>query len=373
VSLPRSEGELFEEDLAHLEDEQLANSTIASAHTLELARADLVGRIDEMDRRRAFESAGHLSMTSWLRDKCRLTARFAGSLVGAARSLRSMPETRKAYDTAAITFPAVQMLSIAAETHPDVFVRDESMLVEQAKLLTPSSLRTALDYWRQAADGDAGAAAAERKFQRRKLFISQTLDGMVRLDGDLDPEGGAVVIAAMRSLAEPGAIDQQDDRTGAQRRADALVDVCRAHLDGGTAVASRGEKPHVSVIVDLQTLEGRTGSLSELEDGTVLDPETARRIACDASVSRVIVNGASAPLDIGRKTRTVPAGLRRALVARDRGCTYQGCDRPARWCEAHHIVPWAQNGPTSLDNLRLLCRRHHRMMHPEQVEDGPDP
>lgn len=371
MSLPVPEGELLEEDLAHLEDEQLAKSTIASAFSLELARADLVRRIDHMDRRRAFEREGYLSLTSWLRDKCRLTAGIARSLLSVARSLRSMPKARRAFASGNITYPAAQMLSIAAGDHPEVYARDESMLVEQAKQLSPSSLRTALDYWRQAADGEVEAEVAERRFRRRKLFISQTLDGMVRLDGDLDPEGGAAVIAAVRSLSEPGAIDAADDRSGPQRRADALVDLCRAHLDGGKSPSIGGEKPHVSILVDLQTLEGRTGSLSELDDGTVLDPETVRRIACDAAVSRVVVNGSSAPLDIGRKTRTVPAGLRRALNTRDRGCTYEGCDRPPRWCEAHHIEHWAQGGDTSLDNLRLLCRRHHRMMHPEPREADP--
>ena len=95
----------------------------------------------------------------------------------------------------------------------------------------------------------------------------------------------------------------------------------------------------------------------------MISPETARRIACDAGVSRVLTKGDSEILDVGRTTRSVPAALRRALALRDKGCTHPGCTRPHHWCDAHHIVHWADGGETSLANLVLLCRRHHRMAH----------
>ena len=231
---------------------------------------------------------------------------------------------------------------------------------------------------------------------------------MGRIDGDLDPEGTAIVATALQSLTEPAG-KNGDVRSPAQRRADALVDLCRAHLDHGDVSISGAEKPHLSVLVDLPTLTQQGGSISELDDGTVLHPETIRRLACDASVTRIVLAPDSQPLDIGRKTRVVPAGMRRALVARDRGCNQAGCDRPARWCDAQHIrgsegrpglcrrrpfaepwpdvarsqerensstcvettghlsvrglKHWADGGLTSLDNLRLLCRHHHRLVH----------
>ena len=107
----------------------------------------------------------------------------------------------------------------------------------------------------------------------------------------------------------------------------------------------------------------QTGHTCELGSTGVITSETARRLACDARVSRIITRGDSQPLDVGRATRTVPASLRRALDTRDGGCTHTGCDIPAKWCDAHHIQHWADGGPTSLDNLRLLCRRHHRAAH----------
>jgi hypothetical protein len=94
-----------------------------------------------------------------------------------------------------------------------------------------------------------------------------------------------------------------------------------------------------------------------------VSPNDARRIACDASVNRVVTAGAAGPVEIGRRTPVVPAALRRAVAVRDGGCRFPGCDRPPGWCDAHHVVHWADGGPTELGNLLLLCRPHHRMVH----------
>jgi 5-methylcytosine-specific restriction protein A len=115
--------------------------------------------------------------------------------------------------------------------------------------------------------------------------------------------------------------------------------------------------------MDLNALENRAGRSAELDEAGSISAEAARRIACDASVSRVITRGGSEPLEVGRRTPVVPAGLRRAVVARDRRCRFPGCDRPSPWCDAHHVVHWADGGETGLHNLVLLCRRHHRMVH----------
>jgi hypothetical protein len=118
----------------------------------------------------------------------------------------------------------------------------------------------------------------------------------------------------------------------------------------------------VLVSVDLQALKG-PGGRAELGDAGPLTPQAARRIACDAEISRVITRGPSEPLELGRRTPVVPASLRRALVVRDRGCRFPGCGRPQAWCDCHHVVHWADGGETSLSNLVLLCRPHHRMVH----------
>ena len=290
-----------------------------------------------------------------------------------AKALAGMPATAAAYGDGDITYPAVRALTDAYRAHPEVFIEHEKTLVAVARSLGARPLKMAVDYWRQAIDEASALDDANRRYESRRLHVSVTMGGMVRLDGDLDPEGGEVVITALGSITDREARATDDKRTPAQQRSDALVEICRQWLDRGETARVGGEKPHLSVTVDLEVLERRGTGKSETENGQVLHPETVRRLACDAGVSRIVTRSGSEPLDVGRRTRTVPSGLRRAVVARDLHCTFPGCDRPQRWCDAHHIVHWALGGDTRLDNLTLLCRRHHRLIHEGgwSLEPGP--
>jgi len=129
------------------------------------------------------------------------------------------------------------------------------------------------------------------------------------------------------------------------------------------------------VTVDADALPASGAGTAELDHVGPIGPQTARRVACDASVQRVVMAGRSEPLDVGRRTPVVSPALRRAVIMRDRRCRFPGCDRPHTWCDAHHVVHWADGGPTALPNLVLLCRRHHRMVHRPggfglELEDG---
>jgi hypothetical protein len=217
----------------------------------------------------------------------------------------------------------------------------------------------------------------ERRFDRRRLHVSATLEGMVRVDGELDPVAGQTVITALRAVEDAdvrsrlghrsgeqhGPSAEPDARTPGQRRADALGEICRQWLDLAERPVVSGERPHVVVTMDLASLQRRPGRLLDLEDVGRIDGQTARQLACDATVSRVITDGGSQPLDVGRKTKVVPPALRRAVAVRDGGCAFPSCDRPSSWCDAHHVRHWADGGSTSIDNLVLLCRRHHRLVH----------
>ncbi len=259
---------------------------------------------------------------------------------------------------------AVALLVSAREAAPEAFRDAEGMLVDAAERLSARDLRHAVAYWRQAADSVQARERARRVYEGRHLHVSPTMDGTVRIDGDLDPESGQTLITALRSVEDAWSRDGTDDiRTAPQRRTDALTELCRTWLDSSARPDVAGERPHVVVTVDLQSLEGRPGRTCELEDVGPITPETARRIACDAGVSRVITRGASEPLDVGRKTPVVPSGMRRALVSRDRGCRFPGCGRPRAWCDAHHVQHWADGGETALSNLVLLCRPHHLSVH----------
>lgn len=327
---------------------------------LEAQACALLGQIDAGD---AAAAAGALSTTAWLIHVTGEPPSVAASRVQAARSLRNMPETRALFQQGALCESRVRLLVAAYGTSPELYRRDEQVLVEQARSLPSRDFPKAVARWRQAADAEVCAADAEAAYKRRGLFLTSTWGGTGYLKGRYDPESLEVIDTAIKTLADPAGRDAADRRSPAQRRADALVEICDHFLDSGAAPRVGGEKPHLVVTVDVEALEGRAGGRCELAHHGSITPEAARRIACDAGVSRIIMRGPSEIIDVGRKTRVVSPALRRALIARDGGCTHPGCSRPPAWCDAHHIIPWADGGPTSLDNLELLCRPHHRMKH----------
>jgi hypothetical protein len=276
-----------------------------------------------------------------------------------ATSLREMPETRAAFAAGEVSEPRVRLLAEAHRLAPEQFTRDESRLVAQAAAASAQRLPQVLGDWRRQADPGGAEADPARLFAQRALHLSPAWSGMVHVDGDLDPEGGSVVLAALRSLSEPASSDPRDARSPQQCRADALVEICRRHLDGGHPHHAR--RPHLSLTVPRQVLQAGAGVV-DVEGGPV-GVDAVRRLACDATVSTVTIDDCSRPGAAGPARRVVPPALRRALDLRDRGCTHPGCDVPARWCDAHHVTHWVDGGATTLANLRLLCRRHHRAAH----------
>jgi hypothetical protein len=325
--------------------------------------AERLRRIAELDARGSFARDGYLSMSAWLVHRLRIAWSVAGQQVRLARSLRRMPRTREALSTGEVSTVSASMLATAREANKPEFASVEDTLVSAASSLPVRELRGALTYWREAVDRRGALDDAGRHRERRRLHVSPALDGMVRLDGDLDPETGQVVMTALRAVVTASKGDAADRRTAPQRRADALGEICHQWMDGANRASIGGERPHLTVVVDLETLEGRAGRRCDLDDAGRIAPADARRIACDASVNRVITAGGSTPVEVGRRTPVVPASLRRAVAVRDGGCRFPGCDRPPGWCDAHHVVHWSDGGPTTLGNLVLLCRPHHRMVH----------
>jgi hypothetical protein len=323
---------------------------------LEARRAALIG---EAKRRGLARRQGFGSTTAWLMALSGDPGAVCRSRVAVAASLQAMPETRAAFFAGEVSEPRVRLLAQVQSLAPDQFSRDEAALVAQAASASAARLPRMLAEWRRRTDPSGAEADAERLYRRRALHISPAWPGMVHLSGDLDPEGGAVVLAAIRSLAEPAALDPNDSRTPAQRRADALIEVCRRHEPD--AHGSGGSRPQLTVTIGWDSLRAGTGVV-DTETGP-LPVEAAKRLACDASVSRVLLDGNSVPVEVGHARRVVPSALRRALDLRDGGCTHPGCDTPARWCDAHHLRHWVDGGATNLGNLRLLCRRHHRDAH----------
>jgi hypothetical protein len=356
--------ELELKDPASMPDGELMEDFEEIERASERLKARRLALLAHIDRRRTWALDGHLSAASWIVDRFGTSWSVAAERVKMARALVNMPQTRKALDAGEISSCSLQVLASASAAHPEAFSASEELLLEAAQRHSVRDLRRAVAYWRELADADQGVDGSERAWNERHLHVSTTFHGMVRVDGDLDPETGEILITALGAVmdAERRSGDGGDSRTPPQRRADAMGEICRQWLDRLDRPDVAGERPHLTVTMDLEALERRSGA-GEFDHSGPIRPETARRIACDASVSRVITRGSSEPLDVGRRTPVVPAGLRRAVVARDRTCRFPGCDRPHHWCDAHHVVHWADGGPTALQNLLLLCRRHHRLVH----------
>lgn len=153
-----------------------------------------------------------------------------------------------------------------------------------------------------------------------------------------------------------------EDKSLAQRQADALGDLCEQALDDGRLPDEGGQKPHVSIILDWAELQRQARGVM-LDYGGYLQPAEVRRFLCDCGVTPVVLGGEGQPLDVGRERRTATLAQRKALAGRDRGCSYPGCDRPPSRCQAHHVRFWTEGGVTNVDDMVLLCRSHHRMVH----------
>jgi hypothetical protein len=353
------------EDVGALSDEQLEGDFAELQRAGQALEAERLRRLSEIHRRQTHRREGYLSTASWLVARHRLGWTAASKDIRTARSLERMPRTKEALSTGELTPASVQMLVWARQAHPAQFRASEDSLVEAARRLPARQLQHTVSHWRQKLDWEQGLKEAERLREQRRLTVSTTILGMVRVDGDLDPETGETMLAALRNCldAERRRKDPDDERTPTQRRVDALGEICRRWLDASDRPLVAGERPHVAVVVDLQALTGQAGDRSDFDHVGPVHPEIVRRWACDASVSRVITRGGSEPLDVGRRTPVVPAPMRRAVIVRDRHCGFPGCDHPPPWCDAHHIEHWADGGMTAVSNLVLLCRRHHRLVH----------
>jgi hypothetical protein len=301
--------------------------------------------IAEAERVQAARVEGFTSTTAWLAVVSGEPAPICRSQIAVAAALEAMPETRQAFQAGELPESRVRLLAQAQALAPEQFARDEGMLLAQIGSASPRQAPRMLAVWKQDTDPEAAEAEVDRLHALRALHLSPAWTGMLHLSGDLDPAGGLAVLAALRSLSDPANLDPQDTRTPAQSRADALVEICQRHLQGGAGGSSR---PQLMVTVPWNTLQTGKGVIDT--PAGPISGEAARRLACDATISRIILDPEGVPVETGHARRVVPTALRRALDLRDRHCTWPGCDIPAIWCDAHHIHHWAEGGATTLSN-----------------------
>jgi hypothetical protein len=268
-----------------------------------------------------------------------------------------LPVTAHAWRTGELTGGQIDTITATVnDTTTDTFAAAETELVPTLAGLSTRDTVRALAIWKAHASTDSPPPEPTPG----RVHLSRTLDGTGVLDGTLTPEGHALVKTALRVAQSPD-LDGEPVRTPAQRRHDALVDLCRWFLDHQHTQSGGRHRPHLNVIVDLDDLHTTRGG--HIIDGPTLDGPTIARLGCDSVLHRVLTTGRSSILDYGTSTRTIPVNLWNALLVRDHGCRWPDCDRPSGWCQAHHLVWFTHGGPTALDNLVLLCSRHHHRLH----------
>jgi Domain of unknown function (DUF222)/HNH endonuclease len=356
---------LRDEDLEAVPASCVGEDITALLRHINGCQAEVMRRIVRFEDGAGYAGTGTFGTKSWLYWKCNLSHSAASDQFEVARQLADLPATTKAFADGDISYTHAAMIARTAEKLGDKMESNaETILVTAAKELDPYRLRIACMKLRHCMDPDAILEDANEATELRFLHLSQTLDGVFYLNGRLDPEGGATLQAALNAVSGPPAPD--DKRTPKQRRADAAVELARRQLDRGDLPEVGGQRPHLSVIVEAATLAKQPGSpAAELEWAQTIPAETARRLACDAAITPIFRGAESNQPQAGPTTRSISGSQRKALVARDRGCRFRGCDRPPDWTDAHHIQHWADGGKHVMPNLVLLCRRHHRLVHEE--------
>jgi hypothetical protein len=293
-------------------------------------------------------------------------------------TLESMRSGQTSPPQAAVICDAIDQLPVS----PSLRARGEAFLIEQAQKLTATELTRAGRHLAHVIDPDRterrDEAALDREDRAAHLqrFLSVVADGMggVRIKGRCSAEDGETLKTALLTLTKPAPATPangdpetceavRDPRDHGARMLDAMVQLAQLALDANALPESHGARPRIAVTLPFEDLRDGLGVGSTTDTGLEVAPAVVRRWACDADLIPVCLGSAGAVLDVGRTVRLVTTSLWTALVCRDRHCAFPACTRPPVMTQAHHIRHWADGGPTSLDNMVLLCGEHHRTIH----------
>ncbi|HEY4914063.1 MAG TPA: DUF222 domain-containing protein [Candidatus Dormibacteraeota bacterium] len=308
-----------------------------------------------------YDMQGYATAIDWIRLNCHQTSTVAADLIAVGKKLEGLPESHQAVLEGAIGFAHLKAMARTANSVGSKF--DEALLLAKARESSPGKFYYTCQHYRHSADRKGFEAEQATQVENRMLWISTGEDGSVQLTGIFDPEGGAALRTAFEPLARKSGA--HDDRTREKRLADAMVDMAMHVLDSGLIPQQGSQRTHLQVTASLETLLGLPGApAADMEFSSVpVSSKTVERLACDASVTRILLDSGSAVIDVGRAKRTISGPARKALNIRDRGCTWPGCERPASWTSGHHIQHWFHGGTNDPPNLTLLCYRHHWMVH----------
>jgi len=363
--------EWVNEDVEHLHLDQLADDLVELEHVSGLLEVERLRRVSTFEDRAGPRHFGYPSLTAFLKHRCRMASGRAHRLVARSRVFRTARTTFRAWTGGRLSTDQAAILLDQATAVPEQFAEGEDRLVGIVEDLSVSDTRRALGYWRQSVDGPGTMRDQLEQMELRGISGSQSLGGMIRVDGWMTTTAGLAFLAAIDAFMPAPSPD--DIRTPRQRRHDALEDLARHYLEHGDTPTVGGEKPHINLVCDIPALQGIAGSLHETEDGHIITVQELRTLACDCSLSRIVLGPDGEVIDVGRRTRVIPTAMRRAVIARDRHCTWPGCDRNPRWCDVHHLRHWADGGGTDPSNGTLRCRFHHSLTHLLEDQDRAPP
>jgi hypothetical protein len=308
-----------------------------------------------------YDLDGSVSPIHWIRHQCHMGGGAAADRVAVGDQLKNMPLSTEAVAGGEIGFGHLALIARTATALAETGSNkqfDETPLLKKAKEFSVGRFRIFCDHQRHANDPEGYAAEQAQGVAERSLTLSSGESGRVWVRGVLDAEGGAVLRIALDPLARR--TGREDDRKMTRRFADALVELAGHMLDSGMSP----QRPHLQVTTTLETLLQRVGAAAaDVEFSLPISAASVERLACDCNVTRILLGADSQVIDVGRSKRVISAAQRRALHVRDKGCRWPGCDRPASYTSGHHLVHWVKGGATDLDNLALLCLRHHWLVH----------
>jgi hypothetical protein len=319
---------------------------------LECRRARVLAAIH---RRGIPDAVGAVSTPMWAQRQTGWRAREARAALDTALALDDFRLTGKAWAQGEISSGTAHAICHGTPAgHEDAYAEIEENLVDLAAANDWRGLQTAIAYARRCAD-----ALDDREPSDLNGLRHSKVGDRWATSGDLDDLAGSTVDKALRAATDKPT--EGDLRSAAKRRADALVRIARFFLDHEDLPIEGGERPHISLIEESDTVAAGLPSTSEF--GPSMSAADLATLLCDARIDRIVMDRCRQPFDLGRLSHTPTKKMRRAIVARDRCCRFPGCDRRASWSDIHHVRAWIDGGETKIANLVLLCPYHHHLIH----------
>jgi len=315
------------------------------------AESRLLTLIREFDEKEYWAQQGLCSCAHWLNFKCGIGMNAAREKVRVAHALAKLPKISKSFAEGALSYSKVRAITRIADES------NEDYLLMLARHGTAHHVEKSVSKYR-VAKRLQDAEFANEQYSNREVTHYYDHDGCLVIKARLPAEQGALVVKALEMAMDADFAEHSSDNDEplpiAARRADALANIAETYMNNNESSGSTADRYQVVVHVE--------GESCSLEDGPHVSAVTSRRIACDSSIVAISEDENGEPLSIGRRSRSIPPPMRRALRVRDKGCRFPGCTN-TRFVDGHHIEHWADGGETSLDNLVLLCRHHHHLVH----------